>query len=342
MTKGIYCYIDNEKDRVVYVGKDVKIDKNQRHRDHLVPSNYNAQVINRILQNNPGRYTYHKLEEFSDDFSDSDLFDLERFYIEELHTYHYDYSHGFNFTKGGEGMTGFRYSEKTRKKMSKTQNTTGFYGVDKDKHNTCNQGFMWRYRYRNKLITKSIRSVNLLKLQEKVEARGLPWKIVDEEKAQKSLEENNKMGEAKNTTGFYRVSKHKNKNVKQGFRWCYIYQNKKILSVNLLKLQKKVEAQNLPWEIVNEEKAQKSLEENNKMGEAKNTTGFYRVSKQKDNNCKQGFMWRYQYPYKSTRKSIYSTNLKKLEKKVKAQNLPWQIVNENKARQSLKKDIGDI
>lgn len=65
--------------------------------------------------------------------------------------------------------------------------------------------------------------------------------------------------------------------------------------------------------------------------------------KQKDNHCKQGFIWRYRY-YQNDgrRKSFSSTNLKKLEKKVETQSLPWQIVNENKARQSLKKDIGDI
>lgn len=51
---------------------------------------------------------------------------------------------------------------------------------------------MWRYRYQNKSTRKKITSTNLLKLKEKVEAQNLPWKIIDDEKAQKSLEENNK------------------------------------------------------------------------------------------------------------------------------------------------------
>ena len=77
-----------------------------------------------------------------------------------------------------------------------------------------------------------------------------------------------KMSEARNTTGFYRISKQKNKNVKQGFMWCYRYQNestiKSISRVNLLKLKEKVEAQNLLWEVIDKRKAQKSLEENNR------------------------------------------------------------------------------
>ena len=76
------------------------------------------------------------------------------------------------------------------------------------------------------------------------------------------------ISKTKNTTGFYRVFKQKNKNVKQGFMWCYRYQNestiKSISRVNLLKLKEKVEAQNLLWEVIDKRKAQKSLEENNR------------------------------------------------------------------------------
>ena len=83
-------------------------------------------------------------------------------------------------------------SEETRKKSSEACTTTGFYRVSKEKDNHCKQGFMWRYQYQYKLIEKKLRSVNLLKLKEKVESQSLPWEIIDEEKAQKSLELNNK------------------------------------------------------------------------------------------------------------------------------------------------------
>ena len=131
-------------------------------------------------------------------------------------------------------------------------------------------------------------SLNLLELKDKVEAKGLLWKVLNEEKAKKSLEENEKtlkkikntsngnkgkvrsleqrktISKTMSTTGFFRVSKDKDNTCKQGFLWRYRYQNKKIRRVNLLKLQEEVEVRGLPWEILDEEKAKKSLEENNK------------------------------------------------------------------------------
>lgn len=68
-----------------------------------------------------------------------------------------------------------------------------------------------------------------------------------------------------------------------------------------------------------------------------NTTGFYKVTKRKDNSCKQGFIWCYRYGVNSQRKYILSTDLNKLKKKVLEQGLKWQIIDEEKAKQSLKK-----
>ena len=228
MAKGIYCYIDNENDKIVYIGKDSSINKNKRHKEHLAPSRYNAQPINRILQNNSGRYIYQVLWEI-DDCTDNHLNQMEIFYIKK-------YDPKFNFTDGGEGISGFMHSEETRKKISKTlkgennpnygktlseetrkkmsennarywqgkkhseetrkkmsefrskvRNTTGFYRVSKQKDNTYKQGFKWRYQYQYKSIKKSISSVDLKKLEKKVKAQNLPWKIIDDEKAQKSF-----------------------------------------------------------------------------------------------------------------------------------------------------------
>lgn len=66
MAKGIYCYIDKDNDKIVYVGKDSHIDKDQRHRQHFTPSAYNAQPINRVLQNNPNKYNYRILWKVND------------------------------------------------------------------------------------------------------------------------------------------------------------------------------------------------------------------------------------------------------------------------------------
>ena len=262
MAKGIYCYIDKENDKIVYVGKDSNIDKQKRRRDHLAPSRYNEQLINRILQNNPNRYIYQVLWEIND-CTDNHLNQMEIFYIKK-------YDPQFNFTEGGGGMSGFKCSEGTRKKISesrsKAQNTTGFYRVYKQKDNTYKQGFTWCYQYQYKSIKKSITNTNLLKLQKKIDSQNLPWKILDEEKAKKSLEENNrcqhkKWGDSRNTTGFYRVYKHKNEKYKKGFLWCYyMKQNRQyIYSSNLETLQAKIEERGLDWKIIDDEKAQKSF-----------------------------------------------------------------------------------
>lgn len=66
-----------------------------------------------------------------------------------------------------------------------------------------------------------------------------------------------------------------------------------------------------------------SEETRKKMSEAHNTSGYYRVYKHKDKKCKQGFRWSYGYYENRKRKHITSTNIKKLEEKVKAKGLPW-------------------
>lgn len=57
----------------------------------------------------------------------------------------------------------------------------------------------------------------------------------------------------------------------------------------------------------------------------KNTTGYYRVSKNKNSIYKQGFVYRYRYyDENGKQKVINSVDLKKLEVKVKERGLPWK------------------
>ena len=224
MTKGIYCYIDKKNHKIVYIGRDSHLHSRQRDIAHKKSCNYNKQKINQIIQNNPDRYLYKILWE-KDECTDNHLNQMEIYYISK-------YNPKFNFTDGGDGISGFKHSEetkqkisknnarywkgkkrseetrqkiseknkgtshpmfgkkhseKTRQKISKTMNTTGFYRVSKVKDNAYKQGFIWRYEYRKKSIKKQIKSVNLLKLQEKVEAQGLPWQIINNEKAKQSI-----------------------------------------------------------------------------------------------------------------------------------------------------------
>lgn len=178
--KGIYKYKDLETGEVVYVGKDSYIYKNQRYRDHLNPSKYDRQPFNRILQNNPDRYEYSVLYS-SDSVSDDDLNMLEMSFIER-------YNPKFNFTKGGDGSTGYKHTEETKQKMrkpksegmkykiSKTMNTSGYFRVTKQKDKKSKQGFYWRYIYKENGKSKSISSVDIEKLEQKVKAKGLEWR----------------------------------------------------------------------------------------------------------------------------------------------------------------------
>lgn len=66
-----------------------------------------------------------------------------------------------------------------------------------------------------------------------------------------SEEDKIKMSKATNTSGYYCVSKIKDKKLKQGFRWRYCYyedsKRKSITSVDIKKLEKKVKAKGLMW-----------------------------------------------------------------------------------------------
>lgn len=71
------------------------------------------------------------------------------------------------------------------------------------------------------------------------------------------------------------------------------------------------------------------------MSKSKNTSGFYRVCKQNDPTCTQGFVWSYKYyPNSTKRRIITRTNLIDLMEKVTSENLPWLIIDEHNAKQT--------
>lgn len=232
ITCGIYCYIDKNDNQIVYVGKDSNIDRSIRHKAHYESSKYNVQPINRILQSNPDRYTYQVLVWNVD--SQERLNALEIQYIQQLKP-------KFNFTDGGDGISGFRHSEKTKKKISE---------ANKGK-TPWNKGKTHSEETRKKM-SESLKGEN----------NPMYGKRHSEETRKKISESKSK---AQNTTGFYRVSKQKNSSCKQGFTWRYkYYDNNKpiaIKSTDLKKLKEKVKAQNLPWKIINKEYVKQSLRE---------------------------------------------------------------------------------
>lgn len=60
------------------------------------------------------------------------------------------------------------------------------------------------------------------------------------------------------------------------------------------------------------------------MSKGKNSSGYFRVSKQNCKKCKEGFTWAYQYYENGKRKIINSVSIDKLEKKVTAKGLKWR------------------
>lgn len=292
------------------MGKDSNIDKSKRDKAHRFPSNYYVQQINRVLQDYPNRYIYQVLV-WNIECEDR-MNALEVQYIRQLKP-------KFNFTNGGDGVNGLVHSEKTRQKISEGNKGKTLSSETKNKIGKANKGNIpWN---KNKINVYSDEIIT-------------------------------KMSKTRNTTGFLRVSKAKDKSYYQGFRWRYsgISNGKRIQiwAADLKTLQQKVENQGLEWKIINQEQAQASLLLSKKFSEKaqkniqnKNSTGFYRVSKTKDNHCKQGFLWQYTYPNNGKRTKIRSVSLEKLEKRVKEKNLLWKIVNLDNALKSLKESRRD-
>lgn len=197
----------------MYIGQSNDIER--RHRDHIRPSRYNEQVVNRVLQNNPERYELVIIKS-RPGFSKEDRDILEKHYIEFYNTFADD---KFNFTTGGDGglfseetrkkisealkgennpnygkknpelskrnsqnigpnnpFYGKHHSEETKRKMSLSRNSTGYRRVSLVICPDCKSGKKYRYRYYNDDGNrKEISSVNLEKLKEKVLEKGLPW-----------------------------------------------------------------------------------------------------------------------------------------------------------------------
>lgn len=76
----------------------------------------------------------------------------------------------------------------SRKKMSKIRNSSGFYRVSIRKRPNMGDKISWEYVYRENRKVRTLSSVNLLKLKEKVLSKGLDWFIIDLENAKKTLE----------------------------------------------------------------------------------------------------------------------------------------------------------
>ena len=256
MTRGIYCYIDKKDDSIVYVGQDSKIHENNRHKEHFYPSKYDKQVINRVLQNNPDRYTYQKLWEI-ENCTDNHLNEIEKYYTAL-------YNPKFSYMKGGGGISGYRQTKESRRKMS--ENHADVSGKNNPMYNKKHTEET-RRKISKKMKGKPpwnkgkpLSEETKRKISEKMKGENHPnWgkkrseetkkKISKGNKGKKRSEENKKklskfVSERNNTTGFYRVSIKNGPSYKKGFCWLYRYhengKRKNISSTDLSILKKKV------------------------------------------------------------------------------------------------------
>ena len=231
---GIYAYYDTVKDEIVYVGKDSHIGENRRHKQHHQSSNYNEQTINRVLQNNKGRYDYKPIYVCPPHLDEVDLNGLEMQYIEALNP-------KFNFSNGGDGFgsgENHPYYRKSlsiehRAKISKTLKGRIFSEEHKRKLSKIGKG-----RERS---NETKRKISLATKGENNHMFG----------KHHPMETKLKMSKRRNQSGYYNVSKHKHPQCKQGFLWEYNYyedgKQKAIASVDLKKLEERVKAKGLEW-----------------------------------------------------------------------------------------------
>lgn len=134
MTNGLYGYYDTKNEYVVYIGRDADIGSDKRHKEHHAPSFYDNQVINRVVQSNPQRYTYFRFIE--GEYDDETLNELEKEAIRLFKTYKYDYPERnvFNFQRGGKcGSARGQHSSNWRNEDYKVIK----YGIRRGKQRYC-------------------------------------------------------------------------------------------------------------------------------------------------------------------------------------------------------------
>lgn len=125
-------------------------------------------------------------------------------YLDDLdrNAFKEDYANGLSLTKIANKYNVSRntvreylisegvHTSKSRHSTSKSKSYhgTGYYRVSKKENKNYIQGFLYVYSYRENGKKKTFKSVDINKLEAKVIAKGLPWRIIDEEKARATLE----------------------------------------------------------------------------------------------------------------------------------------------------------
>lgn len=212
MVCGVYI-IKNKSNGKLYVGKSISIKRRWYQHKYELKDNIH---FNDHLQNSWNKYTEENFSfEVLEECKPEELNDLEKYYIKKYDSMNPEY--GYNLESGGSAQkqvrkeTRTKHSEATKgdnnpmygkhhtdgaiekisEGNSRATTSTGFYRVSKQINKKYKQGFIWRYVYpdENKK-RKPITSICLWKLMLKVISKGLPWEILDVEKARDTIKEN--------------------------------------------------------------------------------------------------------------------------------------------------------
>lgn len=154
---------------------------------------YGGKPLHRLIYENvygpipKGQVIHHK----NGNKTDNCILNLEAMDAETHSSLHHKGSNNHWYGVTGENNINYdrKHSSKSKLKTSRTMSKTGIYRVYKSKTTNVKQGFVYNYSYydENK-HRRTLSSVNLLKLKEKVVEKGLPWIIIDKEKAKNIIE----------------------------------------------------------------------------------------------------------------------------------------------------------
>ena len=254
---GIYGYLNLETNEIDYVGQTLMSFHN-RDWSHRRKGQNRRPPFDYKLQVSPDKYIMIPLT-YCDDIDSLNL--LETFYIYYFNTIDKDnYNWGGN-TLRGKWHPSFRndLDDKEIKKLYINEGLSTCQIGEKlgASYNAINkrlkkQGIKVRKNIRDDLDDEEIKKLyieeglSIIQISEKF---GASYTIIYKRLKKQGV------NLSKNTSNYYRVHKQKTKETKQGFTWVYQYsennKRKKISSVNLETLKKKVQAKGLPWYKIN-------------------------------------------------------------------------------------------